>query len=323
MPRACCRVSARLDSLRACLCPLTKFLGLCSYWTSAGLTLEPRSSSKWLSNAALVCKILSLPLPIFGSSSKSYPTSPPPLSITLENLMPTCLPRAALVRGLQYADRLVRHFTALMLACALERARLLREEAGIVAKELGETHSGRWTTWLRNLERELRKRVPELSSVVQMQQSLASAVPSTSESSATPSLSGDVLLTEVALRCVWLYHAALPGAALESRFDVGKLLAHPFMRPGARGLEAVAQQHALRIVERSPDWAWAARAGESRSDGRSLVSPWTAFDLDAPSRRYDLKAPPVEVISAFSSRSTAPPLLLVSVQAVQVFSQAS
>ncbi|PWN48866.1 hypothetical protein IE53DRAFT_388932 [Violaceomyces palustris] len=242
-----------------------------------GLTLEPRASSKWLCNVAFVSRVLALEIPSFRnfklerasekspSSSSSYPeaylnsfaTNPPPLSTILSNTLPSPLSRSLLTKGINYPDRLVRHTASTLLARCLERLSRYRSMSEAASLELDEGDQGAWKSRLRNLEIESRKRVPEISNVIQMMQNLTNNLSQDSSSSLTNPPPGQTdsevsvertepspavnlqpktnyLLAEVSLRLLWLYHLSIPSSAFDSRFDVGKLLTNSFMSPMSR-----------------------------------------------------------------------------------------
>ncbi|EPQ29760.1 uncharacterized protein PFL1_02433 [Pseudozyma flocculosa PF-1] len=346
-----------LGILRAC----PELVGPYLETACGGLTLEPRTSSRWLCNAAYVGRVLSLELPSFRNARlqriaegtakakvasasasptflSSYSPQPPPLSTILSNILPSPLSRQLFTRGLHNPDRLVRHTTASILCRCLERLSRFRRTCDDAALQLDEADNGPWRTRARTVEIEARKRLPEISIVVQLMQDLTGSDPSGSTTatgaSATKdgdvvaaasdgtspdqemgdadaaaatsppsSASSNVLLIEVSLRLLWLYYLAVPSSALDSRFDVGKLLTNSFMAPLRRAtldedgepvklnLQALCQVHALRIValstELSFDWsakATVSGAGGSKGPARSylglLLSVYTTTPLD-------------------------------------------
>ena len=171
-------------------------------------------------------------------------------------------------KGLQSPSPLVQHCTALVLAKCLgkyiEVLRVFRD----VESFLEEEEDGQWFKRRQDLEREIRRRVPEFQVIIgYSQQKVASQQP------------GDfalatrlTLLAESAQRLLWLYHHCLPALVAEARFDVGKLLlgfegtvhdkgtADPHFG-FTTGIEIVKQLHILRLLKESDQFAWSGKPG--------------------------------------------------------------
>lgn len=86
---------------------------LISYWKSNSLSFEPRLSTAWLANMALLQKILMLPVPSLDATMR-----PPSIASIMVHVLPqTSLPRNLLSRGLQHANGLVQY----TILCCMER----------------------------------------------------------------------------------------------------------------------------------------------------------------------------------------------------------
>ncbi|EIW81785.1 hypothetical protein CONPUDRAFT_143472 [Coniophora puteana RWD-64-598 SS2] len=168
-----------------------------------------------------------------------------------------------------------------------------------------ENGGGMWAARRAELAREVRRRVPDFQVIVAFAQVSASTV---SSSGATVSEAADAdsglkkdanvavqapnevqqaLLSEVALRLVWLYHRCVPDAVAEVRFDVGKLLLGGGFLPAsvsssgpdadvemseedpkqgggtAVALQRVKQLHILRLLKESEQFVWSAKIANS------------------------------------------------------------
>ncbi|KAF8905722.1 ribosome 60S biogenesis N-terminal-domain-containing protein [Gymnopilus junonius] len=263
------------------------------YWSSIGLTLEPRLSSKWITNIAVFGSIVSLPVPVdtfllpgstttasttAGSapSQRQYNPTPPPLSTILANILPTQSVKQNLTKGLLPSSSghaqaqvqaksgagqtqtqsptlgLTQHLTALALCrCLLKYDAVMREmrrvsealeeeeDAGVGMDfdggvETGEGQSrgreGQWARRMREVEREVRRRVPEWGVCVGFAMGVGVGVgaggntPNVIAPAPMSNPTKTALLAESAQRLLWLYHRCLPSVVAEVRFDVGKLL---------------------------------------------------------------------------------------------------
>ncbi|KAF9046067.1 hypothetical protein BDZ89DRAFT_1155358 [Hymenopellis radicata] len=221
-----------------------------SYWTGAGLTLEPRLSTRWFTNIALFGSIISLPVPVSSfllaekESSGIYQPNPPPLSNVIENIFPTSLGKGFLTKALQPNSRsLVQHSSALALCKCLVKSR-----RGWV---MGEAHT--------RLGKRGSKRIPEFQVILAFSQ----------RTNADAGIKKE-LLAESSHRLLWLYHRFLPELASEARFDVGKLLTHFVTTPedieasGTAHLDTLKQLHILGILEASDQFAWTAKYGAAK-----------------------------------------------------------
>ena len=253
-----------------------------SYWSNAGLALEPRLSSKWLANIAFFGAVVSLPVPVAsfflqegGSGSTSlYQPSPPPISAIIENILPTSHIKTHLSRGLQAPSPLVQHTCALSLAKCLYKYEKVVHAFQEVERALEEDEDGLWARRCREVEREVRKRVPDFQVIVGFLQRFNepnTATPQTAEQGKqknTPNATRTALLADSAHRLLWLYHRLLPSVVAEARFDAGKLLQaiEDILSQGgstnsASGLDTLRQIHVLRLLKESQHFTWSSKSG--------------------------------------------------------------
>ncbi|KJA21610.1 hypothetical protein HYPSUDRAFT_87850 [Hypholoma sublateritium FD-334 SS-4] len=202
------------------------------YWPAAALTLEPRLSSKWIANIAVFGNIISLPVPIsmfFIPTTQLYQPTPPPLSAIIENILPSVGTKNNFSKGLQSPSGMVQHCTALALAKCLNKYRAVYEQLRSVASALEESEEdGQWNKRCAELDREVRRRVPEFQVIIGFSQQ--KHVGPEGQLNQTKV----ALLAEAAQRLLWLYHRCLPAVVVEARFDVGKLL-HAFSQDAQAG----------------------------------------------------------------------------------------
>ncbi|KAF7984362.1 hypothetical protein HWV62_15393 [Athelia sp. TMB] len=244
------------------------------YWTAAALTLEPRLSSKWIANVSFFGSVISLPVPsasFFLPGSELLHPSPPPLANILENTFPSVNTKHNLSKGLQSSSSLVQHCTALALARCLSKYAKVISAFEHVQNALDEDEEdGQWRKRRREVEREVRRRVPEFQVIVGFsQQKIAEGVQAINPVKLA-------LLAESAQRLLWLYHRCLPSMAAEARFDVGKLLqgsfkpSAPISEDSASDYDAsirlglVRELHVLRLLKESDQFAWSTKASSSQ-----------------------------------------------------------
>ncbi|KAH7927036.1 hypothetical protein BV22DRAFT_1103957 [Leucogyrophana mollusca] len=253
-----------------------------SYWSAAALTLEPRLSSKWIANIAFFGLVLSQPVPSASfllPGSDLYHPYPPPLSTILENVLPSVNTKSHFSKGLQSVSPLVQHCTALALAkCLIKFSDVTRSFRVVEAALEEDEEDGQWCKRRRELEKEVRRRVPDFQVIVAFSQQKP------------PPQAGDIaqssqncvkaaLLSESAQRLLWLYHRCLPSLAAEARFDVGKLLQNlrdtssPALAEvdvekepstdGGSAFRIIKQLHLLRLLQESDQFTWSGKMTSS------------------------------------------------------------
>jgi nucleolar pre-ribosomal-associated protein 1 len=210
------------------------------YWSYSALALEPRLDARWIATMAYVGRVISLPLPARekfnqpaprGTSAASMPprAAPPAVATVVESVLPSPMTKQHVMKGLQHSSHLVQHVTALALARGLQKLSAVQALYASIADELGENNEGPWRAGARELEAECRRRVPEVSTLIEFAQKSATMArpPPDADEDWEPEPSAaarSAMLTETALRLFGLYHRTLPSLAGEAKFDVGRLL---------------------------------------------------------------------------------------------------
>lgn len=159
-------------------------------------------------------------------------SSPPAMDVMVESIIPSPLTKVHLTKGFSHADSLVRHMTALTLARCLQKLdevnTLLRSLEVEASAEPGTSLESPWSRCRRELDFEVRRRIPEVPIIIQFaQQSSTLARLPDIESDEEPDpvlVAKSAMLTESALRLFRLYYKTLPSIAYEAKFDVGRLL---------------------------------------------------------------------------------------------------
>ncbi|KZS90936.1 hypothetical protein SISNIDRAFT_487949 [Sistotremastrum niveocremeum HHB9708] len=163
----------------------------------------------------------------------------------------------------------------------------------------GAEREGMWGKRKAEVEREVALRVPAFSVIVAFSQSASSSSSSPTAAASTPTAISDtaisatdknttaekgskgdttrsLLLSEAALRVIWLYHVHLPDLVSEVKFDAGKLLGTLVMRSDSdphshsiptqeerAGLDMIRQLHVLRILKESQSFTWSNKLGKT------------------------------------------------------------
>ncbi|KAJ7459833.1 ribosome 60S biogenesis N-terminal-domain-containing protein [Mycena latifolia] len=264
-----------------------KIMGACpelvaSFWSAAGLTLEPRLSSKWIANISFFGSVLSLPIPmesfLLSDSRILYHPTPPPLAVVVENILPSVNTKVHLSKGLLQSSGLVQHCTALALCKCLTKYSRVSQ---------------------------IRHRVPEFQVIVAFASAQKDGLGGAGK--AAPHPTKIAMLAESAQRLLWMYHSCLPLLVAETRFDVGKLVQN-FSELGGTVLESsherdaparlntVRQLHVLRLLNESDQFVWSAKAASShRSHLHVLLGAFSA--CETPALRTTLKLLLVHLLS--------------------------
>jgi nucleolar pre-ribosomal-associated protein 1 len=256
-----------------------------SFWSAAGLTLEPRLSAKWIANISFFGSVLSLPIPtesfLIPDNRVLYHPTPPPLSVVLENILPSVNTKAHLSKGLLQSSGLVQHCTAQALCKCLTKYARVTEVFRSIEMALEEDEAdGQWAKIRRDLEREIRHRVPEFQVIVAFASAQKEGLGAAGK--AMPHPTKIALLAESAQRLLWMYHSRLPLLVAETRFDVGKLVqnfsesgrivAEADERDAPAMLNTVRQLHVLRLLNDSDQFVWTGKTGMSL-----IGSKWTVL----------------------------------------------
>ncbi|KAJ3101917.1 nucleolar pre-ribosomal-associated protein 1 [Phlyctochytrium planicorne] len=226
------------------------------YIDGLSLSFEPRLSNQWLENMALVAKIIRLPVPdieLNESSTLDFVT-------ISESVLPICLTRSILSRGLQHKSKTVRNSTAMVLSFALARLNAVKQKI----TELSLTsvnHSLNFNEIFKLLLDDVCKRIPDFQTIVGFRYTVEeSAVGHAQESTELTEkeqsekednqededVTEDVLKSS-GLQLLRLYAILYPNLALESRFDFGK-----FIPDNLRDLSPRVRRMILTLIEEVP-----------------------------------------------------------------------
>lgn len=247
------------------------------YTQSLGLTTEPRLSSKWLANMAFLGSISALPVPFdsfklpVGTAGPStdngqhmYHPTPPPLHTIIDNIVPSANIRPHFTKALQSRSSLVQHQAGITLAQCLQKCQAVFDTFRGIEQALEEDGAeGQWARRRQEVEREVRKRVPEFQVIIAF-----SSANRLEHNPNNPLAIKMVMMSELSQRLLWLYHHCLPSLVSEARYDIGKSLQCLIgsedmgdLSPAVKGFVHLEQLHVLRMLKESDQFIWHAKSG--------------------------------------------------------------
>lgn len=185
----------------------------------------------------------------------------------MENILPSVNIKIHLSRGLQSSSALVQHCTALALSKCLAKFGEVQKHFRKVQQALEEDpEDGLWSSRLREVEKEVAKRVPDFQVIVAFAHQKGGNAPVDPKAVQQPPNPIKIaLLSESAQRLLWLYHQYLPQLVAEARFDVTKLLLSVQDSKedddAPRGLTILRQLHTLRLLNENEEFSLSGKTG--------------------------------------------------------------
>ncbi|KAI9259929.1 ribosome 60S biogenesis N-terminal-domain-containing protein [Sporodiniella umbellata] len=207
---------------------LLKILGSCpelikEFWKTSVATFEARVSSKWLANMTVLQKIVSLPVPSLSYGNTGlYSAEPPAAATVLENILPNAFNRSFSSKGLQHTSALVRYTTMVVLSATFQKYNktLLSFESVICDLESLEIKdasrsksSENWKKCLQAVREGLRRRTPEIQTIVSLFKQTTSSDKEGEEEIQRQ------LLQETSFRLIRYYQEFVPESLMETNID--------------------------------------------------------------------------------------------------------
>ena len=287
------------------------------HWkATGGSTFEPQTTSYWLCRMNWAVQLQSLAVPDFAPSESM--TNPPSLDIFMDNILPSPLTRAILVKGLLHRNLFVRHITVIVVIAAFEKLNAVLQQ---IQSQIFDTYQDRtvldtWSQTKLAILEEMRRRVPEVQVILALHNSIVHSenIPavadgdtkekdadgdeamSTTEEDEFQQFDNRRLVLAGALCLVKNYILFLPELVNESRFDFGKLFHGLFtgedstmegVPVGSSEEEAedqvLLQEHVLDIVHlKASEFKW---SNPSVLSGRSHLGNLLHLACTAPHER--------------------------------------
>ncbi|KAI8087542.1 ribosome 60S biogenesis N-terminal-domain-containing protein [Thamnidium elegans] len=263
---------------------LLKILSACpelvqEFWNNTILMFEPRISSKWLANITLLQKIVQLPVPsLYYGATRLYPAEPPSPETILDNILPNVFNRSSSSKGLQHASPLVRYATMLVLSAVFQKYSKVAHaiEKVIMSLEASEMNSKEqivadgqleqqskpseiWKKCIESVREGLRRRVPEIQTLVALHKQTSNKMASAQEGvDEEEQATQNQLLQDTAFRLIRYYQEFVPEALMESNIDPGNFIPADILavKPGTL-------IHLLKLFLSMPDFNWTSKSSGS------------------------------------------------------------
>ncbi|KAJ1955755.1 hypothetical protein EC988_001708, partial [Linderina pennispora] len=195
------------------------------FWRNISCSFEPRLSLRYLGNTTLALKILGLPLPV-PKEGDPQRHGPPRLNTLVEHVAPFPLTRQIVGRGLQHKDSaLVRYRNLLIIDLVLRKLAMAR--AWIQSEiKLGDSTS-KWGVFEKQLLAAVKQRIPEWKVVISAHKEIQSkaAADTSADEDLREAECQRALMSNVLMRIVHGYQEHFNELIIESRFEIGKLIA--------------------------------------------------------------------------------------------------
>lgn len=223
------------------------------------MSLEPRLSSKWLANMTLFQKVIRLPVPsLYYSNTKLYPLVPPVANTILDSILPNAFGRAVSSRGLKHASPLVTYVTMLVLSAAFIKYGQVQQalSKAIASLEEGNADAAAIKSWrkcLKEVQEELRRRMPDILTVITVYQESSSDKDNKQEKEQEDDITTQrQMLQDAAFRLIRYFQQYLPEAMMESMVDPSNFII-PADILSARAGSLI---HLLELLLHLPSFKW-------------------------------------------------------------------
>ncbi|KAI0236810.1 hypothetical protein L0F63_001699 [Massospora cicadina] len=208
------------------------------YWATCQLSLDPRLSSRWLSNMTLLLRTIQLPVPSLVSPHGAHVA--PSLATVVDAILPQAYDRATQAKCLQSQVQLVRYFGGLVLLAAFTKLDAVLEafEAHLQTNFFGATavHAPAWRTLVNEVKFETKRRLCDFRSVVALHKAASQE---------------DLLMRQVTLRLLQAYQRHMPDLVLQSGVGLDKLIPAKL-----HDCHPATQAPALELLLHLPDLKW-------------------------------------------------------------------
>ncbi|CEP11420.1 hypothetical protein [Parasitella parasitica] len=256
-----------------------RILGACpelvqEFWRNTTLMFEPRMSSKWLANVTVLQKVIQLPVPsLYYGETQLYPTEPPSVDTILDNILPNAFNRSPGSKGLQHASPLVRYTTMVVLSAVFQKYGKVAQsmQKVIIALETTEANSKpseNWKKCLESVREGLRRRVPEIQTLVALHKQTTVKMAQQSAMDQDELNSQNQMLQDTAFRLIRYYQEFVPESLMESNIDPSNFIPSDILsvKPGSL-------IHLLKLFISMPDFNWTSKSsGSSTSHITTLLT---------------------------------------------------
>ncbi|KAJ9070940.1 hypothetical protein DSO57_1002565 [Entomophthora muscae] len=223
------------------------------YWSSCQLSLEPRLSTRWLSNMVLLQRTIELPVPSLVAPHGAAHATPSFTNI-VDAILPEAFDRAMQSKCFLNQIQLVRYFGSLVLLAAFTK---LDDVLGALEAHLRENmqgvnaiHGNKWETLAKEVSLEAKRRICDFRSIIALHKTT------------NPE---DLLMSQLVPRLLKAYQRHVPDLVLQSGVSLDKL-----MPINLHDCHPAAQARALELLLHLPDIKWWGNA-QGPSPALSLI----------------------------------------------------
>lgn len=225
---------------------------------------------------AVLQKILSIAPPsLLLGKTQFYPTTTPNYLTIVDNILPACLSRNFLSKGLQHSSGLVRYMTILTLTASMKKLEAVANNIEHVISTFEENELGanvtsqaekalkerstavlNWRGCLRKVCDELCRRLPGVQLLAALYSQAISPVKDETTDVDNGVMEEKSLMQDTILRLIVQLQKLLPEVMVEAKFDFSN-----FIPSDISAVKTTAQIHLLELLLTLSDFRWSNRAG--------------------------------------------------------------
>ncbi|KAL9089462.1 MAG: hypothetical protein Q9165_005783 [Trypethelium subeluteriae] len=205
---------------------------------------DPKLTATWIGFASVLFSTLQLPVPLMFGRRSTYHSVPPPLSITLESLIPQPLSQRALTKCLNSKSELMTFFTIRILTIAFEKLDRVLGMFRDAAQERGSL----WEQATSRLVDGFFDRCPSVRDIITVFQQIPKS---------------NIMRREAMTRLLALCFQVTPSVALDEKLDISSILAETLQSLDNHCLDIETRQmrllelsHLVTIARTAPDMKW-------------------------------------------------------------------
>ena len=210
------------------------------------LSLEPKLTNTWIGYASLFYSIVDLPVPAFFGSESHYSSTPPPMSVCMENILPSPLSQKTMTRCLNQASDLITLFAVRILVISFQKLNRVLD----MFQQASSRKEDLWQEGAGLVLSEFSQRCPSIKDVITVFRKADTPV-----------------LKEAVAHLLQLYYATLNHTDLDNTFDVSTALTGALSTAESKGSnnDAVSDlevQHLAVLAGQSTGMRWWHKQGQ-------------------------------------------------------------
>jgi nucleolar pre-ribosomal-associated protein 1 len=214
------------------------------YFKKRSFSFDPKLTATWIGYASVLFETVQLPVPRFFERREDYANLPPPISITIESIMPQPLTQKVLSRCIHNSSDLIKLFAIRIMALAFQKFLEVRKQF----RRAAESQSRLWARAADALQVEFVRRCPYMNDVI-------AAFKKTPRE--------NLIQREATARLLALYYDGAPQAALDEKFDVSVALTTALeevekddANTKEHGIQLLELDHLIHVARWSPNVSW-------------------------------------------------------------------